>query len=73
MTKKRFFEEAGRYKEPAKITIMDDSAFGNYKFVMSLDWCNGLFIRDIYRTNRIDKLRKIEAKFNRWLAEYKKA
>jgi len=70
MTKKTFYRELTFRLEPATITVLDDSCWGNFKFIISLSWCNGLFIRDIYRTNCRDKLEKAEAKYNRWLAEF---
>jgi hypothetical protein len=73
MTKKRFFEVARTGLEPAAITIYADPFPMKYKFIVSISWCNGLFGERLHGTNSKENSEKMQAKFSRWLAEYKKA
>jgi len=72
VTKKRFFEELAKHLEPAAIESVHRH-YGHYRFALLLTRCNGLFGEMIYRTSCKDNIVKAEGKFNRWLAEYKKA
>jgi len=71
MTKKKFFEIARTGIDPATITIYADPFPMKYKFIVSITWC-GLFGDRLHGTNSKENSEKMQAKYNRWLAEFQK-